>query len=62
MHHGRAAEVKIAREVRLGQFSQAVVTLWTRCKAPFVVQELVVDLTQFGGDSGSPGGRLRDRL
>jgi hypothetical protein len=55
-NHGRPAEVKIAHEVRLGQFSQAVVTLWTRCKAPFVVQELVVDLTQFGGDSGSRAG------
>ena len=55
-HRSRSAEVKIAREVRLGQFSEAVVTLWTRCKAPFVVQELVVDLTQVGGDSGSRSG------
>jgi hypothetical protein len=55
-HHGSPAEVKVAREVRLGQFSEAVVTLWTRCKAPFVVRELVVDLTQAGGDSGSRAG------
>ena len=55
-HRGRPAEVKLAREVRLGQFSQAEVTLWTRCKTPFVVQELVVDLTQVGGNSGSRAG------
>jgi hypothetical protein len=61
-HRGRAAEVKLARDVRLGQFSEAVVTLWTRCKAPFVVQELVVDLTQFGGGQRVADGGLRDRL
>ena len=55
-HHRSSAEVRIAREVRLGRFSEAVVTVWTRCKAPFVVQELAVDLTQVSGDSGSRAG------
>ena len=48
--------MKIAHDVRLGQFSEAVVTLWTHCQEPFVVQELVVELVQAGGDSGSRSG------
>ena len=56
--HGGPVEVKIAREVRLGRFSEAVVTLWTRCRTPFVVQELVVDLAQVAGGSGSRSGEF----
>jgi hypothetical protein len=52
----RAAEVRLGRDVRLGQFSQAVVAVQTRCRPGFAVQELRIDLVQLGGDRGSRTG------
>lgn len=38
----------ISRDVRLGQFSEMAVRLWVRCRSPWVVQELVIDVSQAG--------------
>lgn len=48
----RPAEVKISRDVRLGQFSEIGVRVWARCRSPWVVQELLIDVSQ-GDASGS---------
>ncbi len=47
-HPRRSAEVKISRDVRLGQFSEMRVRLWARCRSPLIVQELLIDVSQAG--------------
>jgi len=54
-----AAEVHLSDEVRLGQFSEALVTLWARCRTGLDVQDLVVEVSQAGGTLfGSTSGDL----
>jgi hypothetical protein len=53
--HLGPADVRVSRDVRLGQFSEAVVSVWTFCRSPLVVQELVVEVTQAGAAGSSAG-------
>jgi hypothetical protein len=55
--HRKPAEVHISRNVQLGQFSEARVSIWVRCRPPWVVQELVINVSQEGA-SGSTAGEF----